>query len=118
MKHIFTVGACGIKLRSGPPAALPGQACDGMLGTMVRIAPTQDCEARSFVDSSIRFEKESTRNYPNSGFPGSCTYISTFRGRVFCLGRPMGMPKGAAASIPGSIGAHGSSWRDSSCVSL
>ena len=37
--------------------------------------------------------------------------MTTFRGRVFCLGRPMGMPKGAAASIPGLIGAHGPSWR-------
>jgi hypothetical protein len=59
-----------------------------------------------------------TRNRPNSGFLGSCTYISTFRGRVFCLGRPMGLLKGAATSIPGSIGAHGPSWRDSPCVSL
>jgi len=29
-----------------------------MRGAMVRVAPTQDCQARSFVDSSIRFDEE------------------------------------------------------------
>jgi hypothetical protein len=50
-----TVGASGTRPRRGPSAALPGQACDGMLGTVVRIAPPQDCEARFLVDSSQRF---------------------------------------------------------------
>jgi|AntAceMinimDraft_5_1070358.scaffolds.fasta_scaffold35631_1 hypothetical protein len=38
------------------PAARPGQAFDGMLGAVVRIAPPQDCGARFFVDSSKRIE--------------------------------------------------------------
>jgi hypothetical protein len=47
--------AAQTKPRRGPPATLPRQACDGMLGAMVRIAPPKDCEARFFFDSCKRF---------------------------------------------------------------
>ena len=46
LTHICTVGACGTRPRCGPPAALPRQACGGMLGAMVRIAPPKGYEAR------------------------------------------------------------------------
>ena len=40
-RHIFLqLAPAAKKTRRGPPAALPGQSCDGMLGAMVRIAPT------------------------------------------------------------------------------
>jgi hypothetical protein len=55
LTHICTVGACGTKPRRGPPAGLPGQAFDGMLGATVRIAHPQDCEARFFVNFCERF---------------------------------------------------------------
>jgi hypothetical protein len=66
----------------------------------------------------LKKTKTGTRNYPNSGFLDSCAVILTFLGRVFCLGRLMGMRKGAAASIPAPIGKHGPSGRDFPCISL
>ena len=58
LTHVCAVGACGKRPRRGPPAALPGQACDGMLGTVEHIAPPKDCGARFFVDSSKRYERK------------------------------------------------------------
>jgi len=57
LTHVCTVGACGTRPRRGPPAALPGQTCGGILGAMVRIALPQGVGARFIVDFSIIFEK-------------------------------------------------------------
>ena len=57
LTHICTVGVCGTRPRRGPPAALPGQACDGKLGAMVRIAPPEGGGTKFFIGSSNRFEK-------------------------------------------------------------
>ena len=61
LTHVCTVGAGGTRPRRGPPAALPGQACGGMLGAMVYIALRRVVVplrvARFFIDSPSRFEK-------------------------------------------------------------
>ena len=52
-----------------------------------------------------------TPSYVNSRIFLPLALISMVLDRVFCLGRPVGLKNGAAASIPGSIGLHGPSGR-------
>jgi hypothetical protein len=92
LTHVCTVGACDKRPRRGPPAALPGQACGGMPGTMVRIAPPQNCEATFFFDSSKRFEKKIWLNRGSSRpgrQAGTRTHNFTFSVAAVSAGTPL-----------------------------
>ena len=61
LAHVCTVGACGIKPRRGPPAALPEESVWCMPGAMARISPERPATPRSTTTYSLNSEPRSLR---------------------------------------------------------